>query len=298
MDILNGMAVFAAVVEAGSFTAAAQNLGQSKSSISKQITKLEDRLGARLLNRTTRKLKLTDVGQDYYERCRRIVEEAEEAELAVTTMQDSPRGLLKISTSHSFGSRHIAPLLPEFMKKYGDISLEIHLSGQMVDLVEQGFDLAIRVGNLRDSSLIARKLADVHFAVAASPEYWDRHGRPEHPRELSQHNCFTYAYAPSPRSWQFQDKNGRDLWVPVQGNLHGNSGDFALKAALDGLGVAALPTFFAPDAYEDGRLETVLDDFNRPPSGVYAVYPHSRHLSTKVRVFVDFLVERLKHASF
>ena len=298
MDILNGMATFAAVVEAGSFTAAANNLGQSKSSISKQISRLEDRLGARLLNRTTRKLSLTDVGQDYYERCRRIVEEAEEAELAVTTLQECPRGLLRISSSHSFGNRHISPLLPEFMKRYPDISLEVHLSGQMVDLVEQGIDVAIRVGSLRDSSLIARKLADVRLAIAATPEYWDRHGRPSHPRDLSSHNCFTYAYAQSPRSWYFQDKDGQDLWVPVQGNLHGNSGDMTLEAALAGLGVAALPTFFCPEAYEDGRLETVLEDYYSPPMGVYAVYPHSRHLSTKVRVLVDFLVEHLKNAQF
>ena len=298
MDILNGMAAFAAVVDAGSFTAAAKDLGQSKSSISKQISKLEDRLGARLLNRTTRKLSLTDVGRDYYERCRRIVEEAEEAELAVTTMQECPRGLLRVSLPHSFGARYIAPILPDFMKRYPDISVEVHMSDQTVDLVDMGIDVAVRAGNLRDSSLIARKLAEIRIMIAATPAYWDQHGRPEHPRDLSRHNCFTYAYSQSPKNWYFQDKTGGEMWVPVDGNLHGNSGEITLAALLAGLGVAALPTFFCPDGLENGDLESVLEDYCRPPAGLYAVYPHSRHLSTKVRVFVDFLVEHFKQSHF
>lgn len=294
MDKLNGMVVFAAVVETGSFTSAARELGQSKSAVSKQVSKLEDRLGARLLHRTTRKLTLTDVGQAFYERCQRIVEEAEEAELAVTTMQQCPQGRLKISIPHSYGSRHIIPIAAEFMERYQDITVDASFNDRRVDLLEEGFDLAIRIGILQDSSLIARKISEVRSHVVSAPAYWDRHGRPHHPQELADHNCFTYSNLDTPNIWRFPQASGDEISVRVDGRLHSNSGDISLAVAKAGMGVARLPTFFfCENELKSGVLEEVLKDYAQARMGVYAVYPHARHLTTKVRVFIDFLVERL-----
>ncbi|WP_259780795.1 LysR family transcriptional regulator [Aestuariispira ectoiniformans] len=294
MDKLNGMVVFAAVVETGSFTAAARELGQSKSAVSKQVSKLEDRLGARLLHRTTRQLTLTDVGQAFYERCQRIVEEAEEAELAVTTMQQCPQGRLKLSLPHSYGGRHITPILPIFMERYPDITVDISFNDRRVDLLEEGFDLAVRVGILQDSSLIARKITEVRSHVISAPSYWDKNGRPTHPQELADHNCFTYANIDTPNIWRFPQAGGGDISVRVDGRLHSNNGDATLEAVKAGLGVARLPTFFfCENELKSGDLEEVLSDYSQARMGVYAVYPHARHLTTKVRVFIDFLVEQL-----
>lgn len=294
MDKLNGMVVFAAVVETGSFTAAARQLGQSKSAVSKQVSKLEDRLGARLLHRTTRQLTLTDVGQAFYERCQRIVEEAEEAELAVTTMQQCPQGRLKVSVPHSFGGRHIVPILPDFMARYTDITVDISFNDRRIDLLEEGFDLAIRVGVLEDSSLIARKISDVRSHVVSAPSYWDKHGRPAHPQDLADHNCFTYANLAMPNIWRFPQPGGDDISVRVNGRLHSDNGDSSLTVAKAGLGIARLPSFFfCENELNDGSLEEVLVDYSQARMGAYAVYPDTRHLTTKVRVFIDFLVERL-----
>lgn len=294
MDKLNGMVVFAAVVETGSFTAAAKQLGQSKSAVSKQVSKLEDRLGARLLHRTTRQLTLTDVGQIFYERCQRIVEEAEEAEQAVTTMQQCPQGRLRITMPHSYGSRHITPLLPDFLRRYPDITADITYSDRRVHLLDEGYDLAVRVGMLEDSSLIARKISEVRAHVVSSPDYWDRHGRPAHPQDLMDHNCFTYANVDAPNTWRFPQNDGRELTVRVNGRFHSNNGDASLAAARAGLGIARLPTFFFCDEdFTSGSLEEVLSDYSQARMGIYAVYPHARHLTTKVRVFIDFLVAHL-----
>ncbi len=293
MDKLTGMAVFARVVELESFTAAAAELRMSKSSVSKAIAALEDRLGARLLNRSTRRLALTEVGRGFYERCARIVAEAEEAELAVTHLQAAPRGTLRINAPVSFGALHLGPALASFMASYPELKVEIELADRFVDLLEEGYDVVVRIAEqLPDSSLIARRIAENDVVVCASPAYWQRRGRPEVPQDLAGHACATYAYSPSPHDWAFVGGDGRRLTVRVAGPLHTNNGDAALHAALAGLAVARLPRFICARELAAGRLETVLEDAMPPPTGIYAIYPHSRHLSAKVRAFVDFLATR------
>lgn len=288
LDDLNALAVYAKVVERESFTRAAEDLGLSKSAISKQIARLEDRLGARLLNRTTRKLAPTEVGRAFYERCRRIVAEAEEAERAVTDLSSAPRGRLRVAAPMSFGILHLGPLLPAFMQRYPEVEVDIVLNDRRVDLIEEGFDLAVRIADLPDSSLIAKKLAPARRRVVATPDYWDRRGRPSHPRDLAGHDCLRYAYLPNPNEWPFEGPEG-PFTQKVSGPMIANNGDVLRQVALGGLGVLMTPTFFCGEELADGRLEAVLDDFEAGDINVYAVYPHNRHLSAKVRAFVDHL---------
>jgi len=289
MDNLTGMAVFARVVEASSFTGAARRLGMSKAAVSKQVSRLEERLGARLLNRTTRRLSLTEVGAAFYERCARIVAEAEDAELAVTRLHAEPRGTLRVDAPVNFGLRYLAPVLPDFMARHPDLAVDITFNDRFVDLIDEGYDMAVRIAHLADSSLIARKLAESRRVVCAAPSYWDRHGRPTVPADLAGHNCFDYSYLTTRNEWRFRGPEG-PLAVRVSGTLHSNNGDVLRAAAVAGLGVVLMPVFMAHDDLAAGRLEPVLHGFEEPPPGIYAVYPHNRHLSAKVRAFVDYLV--------
>ena len=291
MDNLTGMAIFARVVERESFTAAARELALSKSAVSKHVSRLEDRLGARLLNRTTRRLSLTEVGRIFYDSCRRIVEEAAEAEQAVTRLHAEPRGTLRLNVPHTFGVLHVAPALPRFMTLYPDICVDLDQDDRMVDMVEEGYDLAIRIARLPDSSLIARKLAPFRVAVCATPDYWRRHGRPERPEDLKQHNCLNYKYLVTGDAWPFHGPGGNQL-VRVSGNLRANNGEALRSAVLSGLGVYMAPTFIIGEDLRAGRLKAVLGEFTEPDRDIYAVYPATRHLSAKVRAFIDFLVER------
>lgn len=290
MTDLAGIAVFAEVAKQGGFTAAANALGLSKSTVSKQVARLEDKLGVRLLNRTTRRLSLTEVGRAYYERCRRIIEEAEDAELAVTQLHAEPRGTLRVNAPISFGTLHVAGVLPAFMARYPDLHVDMELNDRVVDLVEEGLDMAIRIGELSDSTLVARRLAPCRFAAVASPAYWDAHGRPEHPSELADHNCLIYSLRQRPREFRFDGPDG-PITVGASGTLSCNNGDLLLRAAIAGTGVYLCPTFFCGVHMNDGRLEAVLRDFLGREAAVYAVWPQSRHLSAKVRAFVDFLAE-------
>jgi DNA-binding transcriptional LysR family regulator len=286
------MAVFAKVVEAKSFSAAARQLGLSKSAVSKQISRLEDRLGARLLNRTTRRLHLTEVGAQFYERCARVVAEAAEAEQLVTRHHETPRGVLKVKAPMDFGKLHLAPAIPDFLAGYPDIKIDLDLNDQMVDLIADGYDLAVRIADLPDSSLIARKLATCAHVICASPAYFDRRGRPLVPDDLLHHNCVIYSYQTSGTDWQLNGPEG-SLSLPVSGNLRVNNGETVRTALLAGVGVGYLPAFMIADDVRSGALVPVLQDFVRPEVGVFALYPHSRYLSAKVRAFVDFLVRRL-----
>ena len=289
---LSAMAVFARVVEEGSFSHAARGLGLSKSAVSKQVGRLEDRLGVRLLNRTTRQLSLTEAGTAFYEHCRQLVADAEAAESAVTHLAAAPRGTLRVNAPMSFGQLHVAPALPDFLAAYPELSVEMHLSDRTVDLIEEGFDLAIRIGQLRDSSLIARRLAPMHRVVCAAPAYLDARGRPSHPRDLQNHECLIYSYLSSGREWRFQGAEG-ELRVAVHGRLEVNNGDALLAAARQGFGVVMLPTFLAAGDLKAGRLEPILQDWCEAEAGaIHAVFPASRNLSPKVRVFVDFLAHR------
>lgn len=291
MDKLTGMAVFAKVAEKSNFTAAARDLGLSKSAVSKQIQRLEDRLGVRLLNRTTRKLHLTESGQAFYERARRVVEEAEEAEFAVSRLHTEPRGTLRINAPMTFGLRHLAPWLPDFIKQYPDLGIDIAFNDRQVDLIEDGFDVGIRIADLTDSSLIARKLSPCRMAVVASPDYWNKNGRPAYPSELADHECLLYQHLKTGGEWRFDGPDG-PINVPVQGRLRSDNGDALLEMTKAGLGVYLCPTFMSGESISSGELEPVLNQFVRSNISVYAIWPHNRHLSAKVRTFVDFLIDR------
>ena len=291
MDHLTGMAVFAKVVETGTFTGAARAMGLSKGAVSKQIARLEDRLGARLLNRTTRRSSLTEVGAAFYERCRRIVAEAEEAELAVTRLHAEPRGTLRVNLPMSFGMIHMADALPDFMAAYPEISLDVTLDDRVVNVVDEGYDVVIRITELPDSSLIARRIAPFRIATCASPAYWDAHGRPKHPDDLRNHACLLYSYLSNLNEWRYRGPDG-PFAVRVDGPMRGNNGDLLRAAAVAGLGVVRSPTFIVGCHLVEGRLEQVLAEYEDDDRGIYAVYPHNRHLSAKVRAFVDFMAKR------
>ena len=291
MENLAGMAVFAAVVEARSFSSAAVRLALSKSAVSKQVSRLEDRLGARLLNRTTRRLSLTEVGETFYRHCVRVLEEAEAAEQAVTHLHEEPRGRIKINAPMSFGILHLADAIPDFLARYPQVTVDIDLSDRFVDLIEEGYDLAIRIANLNDSSLIARRLAPVRRIVAGSPAYFAEHGVPERPADLKDHNCLRYTYVADGREWRFRGSDGEEA-IEVSGSMRANNSDVLRGAALAGVGLMMAPTFIVGDEVRAGRLRPVLTEFEIADLGIYAVYPHKRHLSPKVRAFVDFLAER------
>lgn len=291
LDNLAAMAVFARVVEDRSFTQAADALGRSKSAVSKAVSQLEDRLGARLLNRTTRRLSLTEAGTAYYERAARILAEAAEADSAVSALQDEPRGTLRINAPMSFGQRHLAPAIGGFLERYPELRLDITLSDRFVDLIGEGYDVAVRIAALPDSSLIAAKLAPNRRVVCASPDYLARAGTPRHPQDLRQHNYFGYTYQATGNTWRFVGPEG-PATVRVTGSLTANNGDILKAAMLQGLGLGLVPTFSIADELKSGELVVVLPDYIDTETSVYAVYPHSRHLSAKVRAFVDYLRRR------
>ncbi|AUG51686.1 LysR family transcriptional regulator [Thalassospira marina] len=289
---LDGMTVFARVVEEQSFSGASRKLGMSKSAVSKHVTKLEDSLGIRLLNRTTRRLSLTDAGSTFYQHCARVVEEIESAEHALTDLRGTPRGVLRISAPLTFGQRFLPNVIADFMELYPGLKVDIHLADHKVDLVAEGFDMAIRITRLRDSSMIARKLADFHGQMVASPEYLERRGTPKHPNDLVDHDILAYSNLPNPNVWEFDGPDG-PLSVRVNPTMWCNNGEFTAVAARRGLGIASQPEFIIAESLHSGELVPILPEYwPRLGGGIYAVYPERRHLPTKVRMFIDYLVER------
>lgn len=291
MSLLAYMEYFATVVECGSVTAAAERLGLSKPAVSKQIGQLELRLGVRLLNRTTRRMHLTEAGEQFYRHCRRALDEALEAEQAVAPLQAEPQGQLRISAPQCLALSLFKTALPIFQTRYPKISLDISISGRYVDLVKDGFDAGLRIGELEDSSLIARRIAPVRSQLLAAPEYWQHRGKPAHPHELTGHNCLIYSERQQARQWAFADKNGNEYKVAVNGSLVSDDASLLLAAARHGHGVVMGPSFMYVEAVAAGELEPALEDYIRPASGLYVVYPNAPHLASKVRVFVDFMHE-------
>lgn len=289
MHDLSAMAVFAAIAEAGSLTQAAERLALSKSAVSKQLSRLEERLGARLVNRNTRQVSLTEVGAVYFDYCARILEEAEAAEAAVANLQDAPRGRLRVNAPMSFGTMHLAEALTGFARAYPEVTVDLELTDAFVDLVDGGIDVAVRITSMQDSTLVARQLAPARSILAASPDYLARHGTPQHPQELRDHNCMIYTLAPNPGSWSFRSPDGSSIPVQVRGTMRSNNGEVLREAAIAGLGILRDPTFISYRAIRDGRLVPLLCDYELPQSGIHAVYPNRRYLSPKVRAFIDFL---------
>jgi DNA-binding transcriptional LysR family regulator len=288
MDPLDGIAAFARVVDSGSFSAAARALKISKSAVSAHVQRLEERLGIRLLHRTTRRLSVTEAGAAYYRHCARIISEAEAAEQAASALQREPRGMLRVSAPASFGWMHVAPAVPAFLKRYPDLGLDISLSPAHVNLVDEGLDLAIRIGVLEDSPLIVRKLAPSRLIICAAPAYLKAHGTPREPGELARHNCLCTNLLPWGSEWRLVGKRG-ELRVAVGGNLRSNSAEMLRAAALDSAGIAVLPSWAISEPLRRGALRRVLEGWEPPASTIYAAYPDNRLRSMKVRAFVDHL---------
>ena len=286
---LNELLVFARVVQAGSFTAAARELRMPKSTVSRKVSELEERIGAQLLQRTTRKLRLTDAGQTYYEHCARIVAEAEEAELAVTRMQSAPHGLLRVTTPLTFS--FLGPLVAEFMKRYPDVQLELVCTDRAVDLMREGFDLAVRAGRLADSSLTARKLGHIERIVVAAPSYLKAHGTPRSPRDLEKHDCILFGTQLERSAWTLHS-GGKSVEVPVRARMAVNEPDMLCALTRAGSGISLLPALYYAADLTAGRLQHLLPDWSSSGTPVHAVYPSTRHHSPKVAAFVDFLRER------
>lgn len=291
MDPLDGIAAFVSVIDAGSFSAAARRLKLSKSAVSAHLRRLEQRLGVRLLHRTTRRLAVTEAGAAYYRHCARILAEAEAAEQAASALQREPRGTLRISAPDSFGWMHVAPAIPDFLARYPELALDIALSPKPVNLVDEGIDLAIRIGVIEDPSLVVRRLAPSRFVLCAAPAYLDRAGVPREPRDLASHQCLCVSLVSWGNAWRLIGAKGEER-VAVSGVLRSNNAEMLRCAALDGLGIALLPSWSVGDELASGRLKRVLPDWEPPASSIYAVYPGNRLLTAKVRAFVGHLVRR------
>lgn len=287
LDNLTAMASFARVVDEGSFSRAAIRLGLSKSAVSKQIARLEDRLGTRLLNRSTRRLALTEAGARLYERCQRIIAEAEAAEAEAGSMQTEPSGLLRVSTGVSFGQLQLAPRLPALLDRHPGLSLDLVLNDRVVDLVEEGYDVALRIADLADSPLIARRLAPVRRILAASPAYLERHGPPRTPRDLQEHVCLGYSLSAGGTVWTLHGPDGvhKHRYQP---RVMANNGDSLAAMAAAGVGIVQMPTFILARYLRQGTLVPVLPTHESPPVALHAVYPPGRPLAAKVRAFIDF----------
>ena len=292
MDNLADVAVFVRVVERGSFTLAADELEISRAAASKYVSRLEERLGARLLHRTTRRLALTEAGAALFEASRGALERIEEAESAVAQLQSEPRGRLRVSAPMSFGILHLGAAMTGFARLHPRITLDVRLDDRFVNLVEEGIDVAVRIGTLTDSSLVARKLTFSRSVACASPGYLSEHGRPETPEDLASHDCLLYSYLSTANVWRFAGPDGREIPVAVNGSLRINNGIVLAEAAAAGRGIVLAPSFYVAPMLRDGRLERILPDYRLPELGIHAVYPQRDHVPPKVRAFVDFLAQR------
>ncbi len=290
--------MFAKVAEHGSFAAAARATGVSVATVSRGVARLEERLGARLFNRTSRQLSLTEFGRTISEKAGEIYRQAEEAESAAREMSVQPRGLVRLAVPMSYGLRWVAPLLPGFFRAYPEVSIDLHLSDASVDLVADGFDAALRIAALPDSSLVARRLCAVTQFVVASPEYLRREGRPTHPRELADRPCLSYAYRARSAVWRFTNDRGEEEPVMPTGPLRVTNSDALLPTLLDGLAIAELPEFIAGEYLADGRLEAILTDWSLTKGGLYFVTPSARARPAKVAALSDYFAEHLSEPTW
>jgi len=284
-----GLAIFAKVVELRSFAGAATELALSKATVSKAVSRLEQRLGARLFNRTSRRLALTDAGQKLSERAARLLADGEAAENEALTQSATPRGVVRLAVPMTFGVSKVAPILPEFLGQYPDVAIDLHLSDAMVDLIGDGFDAGLRIASLPDSSLIARRLCAMPRYTVASPAYLKRHGRPTHPMHLARHKCFGYAYLSTPDVWHYTNAAGEQASVRPAGPLRVNNGEALMPALLAGLGIADLPDFIVGDAVASGEVEVILKGWKQAEGAVHLVTPPGGPRPARVEVLADFL---------
>jgi DNA-binding transcriptional LysR family regulator len=293
MDKLTSLRAFVKVVELGSFSEAGRKLRLSRSAISKYIADLERDLGVQLIHRTTRRVSPTESGQVYFERTLSALAELDAADQAVAHLQSTPRGLLRVNAPMSFGTIKLGPLIADFMARYPDLQIQLVLSDEHVDPVQGGLDVTLRIAELDSSSLIARKLIAVDRVVCASPGYFKKNGKPKLPDDLRQHSCLTYGFLSTGNQWKLTGPDGADHWIAPPWTLCANNAEVLRDAAVKGRGIAVLPAFLAENELKSGALMTCLDDYKTPPLTLYAIYPPTRHLSVKVRSFIDFLIERI-----
>jgi DNA-binding transcriptional LysR family regulator len=292
MDKLNSLRAFVKVVELGSFSEAGRQLRLSRSVISKYVGELEQDLGVQLLNRTTRHASATENGQAYFERALTILADLDAADQAVAQAQATPRGLLRVNAPMSFGTLQLGPAIADFMAQCPELQIQLVLSDDQVDPMQGGFDVTLRIADLESSSLIARKIVGIDRVVCASPDYFKQHGTPKLPEDLRNHALLTYGFLLTGNQWKLTGKNGDDHWIQPSWTLCVNNAEVLRDAAIKGRGVALLPTFIAGDALRAGSLRGVLNSYKAPPLTLYAIYPPTRHLAVKVRLFIDFLVAR------
>lgn len=288
MDRLDSMVTFVRVVELGSFSAVAKDMNTTQPTISKRIAELESWLGAKLLNRSTRSLHLTETGADYYERCVSILHDVEEAETSVGNLQSSPKGTLRINAMTAFGRLHIIPLLHEFQQQFPGIEVEIMLNDRVVDIIQEGVDVAIRMGDLVDSSLMAKKMCQCPWEIVASKNYLEEFGYPEHPRDLKQHQCIIYSGMAKSNQWAFHEDE-QPLIVAVNGNFKTNNSEGYRAGLKSGLGIGRAPQWLINDLIATEKVVPVLQDYYASSHSIYAVYPPGQHIPNKVRSFIDFL---------
>jgi DNA-binding transcriptional LysR family regulator len=287
VDRFHLMQLFVRIVESGSFSAVARELGMIQPTVSKQMTALEEKLGVRLLNRTTRRLSMTDAGREYFERCQHILDDVQEMETEVAGLQNRPSGTLRVNTPVAFGNIHMLPLILAFRRKYPGVAIDLSLDDRYVDLVQEGIDVAIRFGELGDSQLVARHVGSSASVCVASPGYLSAHGTPKIPADLREHQCITYTYLFS-NEWAFDGPDGPES-IKVQGDFRANSGMTIRSATLEGAGIASIPLFLIREDIESGRLVQVLSQFASAPFRISAVYPSARLVSRKVKLFVEFV---------
>lgn len=293
MDRLVCMQVFVRVVEKGSFSAAAEELRISSTMVGKHVQHLEERLGARLLNRTTRRQSLTEVGSIYYERCKVALAEVEAAEMSATELQQVPRGLLRVNAPVTFGANVLVGAIGDYLRDYPEVHVELSLNDRVVNLVDEAYDVAIRIGNLPDSSLVARKLAPYRMIACASPGYLEAHGTPRTPAQLGAHNCMGFMYSAAQKHWQFTDR-GETSNVQINGNFKVNSGQALRTAALHGMGIIVQPEVLLADDLASGSLVRILPNHHLPSQSMHVVYPSSRNMTLKMKSFIEFIVQRYR----
>jgi len=294
---LEAWAIFAKVVELRSFTAAAEDLAISKATVSKAVTRLERSLGVQLFHRSSRHLSLTESGRELAGRAQQLLSLGEEAEDAARDEAVNPRGLVRLAVPMSFGIAHVGPALPDFLARYPDIAVDLHLSDEVVDIVGGGFDAALRIGALPDSALKARRLAPVRLYMVGSPDYIKRRGRPKHPSDLKDHDCLCYAYLPNPESWRFTHENGEEVQIRPSGPMRANNGDAMIPALKAGHGIAMIPDFMLELHNGSEELEKLLPDWSLPPIALHLVMPPGSLRPTRVTALIDFLTDRFGRPS-
>lgn len=294
MDRFENMSVFVHIVEAGSISGASDKLGVAKSAVSRRLKELEEHLSVELFHRTTRRMNLTDTGRAFYHQSVRILEDVLEAELATSQAHGTLKGSLKIALPSTFGLMHMGPAINEFLQAHPQIEFDLDFNDREVDLMQEGFDLAIRIANLPDSSLIARRLAPIQTVICASPVYLQQMGAPQSPDELGEHHCLVYSLLRDFEYWHLTDSTGKEIRIKIQPYLKASTGEFLKGAAVEGLGIILVPSFIAYKEIERGTLVPVLKEYKTPQIDAYAIYPQTRHLSQRVRAFVDFLVKRFE----